>query len=355
MLKLILIDDEMWSREVVKRLLHFGELNLTLVAEAADGYEGLEAIRKHHPDIVITDMKMPGLNGVELLKKLSLDFPNIKTIVMSGFEDVQYLRQAIRSRSVEYLLKPIKESDINQAVANCISELQRAQRTRLQSNRIFADETAQREYAQLIKALNLAIIKHHPKEAHYILQGLKRFETQGLDSEVILRIQEHLIHQIQHYLITQNIDFTYEIEALASDSVDQLIERITQIYTDVLSAIAQSAINKPQDDVAAMREFIDQHLMYPISLDDVADKFHLSPEHLSRQFKKKTGEGITSYILRTKMERAADLIKTTDYPMKTVAELVGFENVPYFYKQFNRWFDCAPGEYKAKCTDNTSK
>lgn len=355
MMKLILIDDEMWSREVVKRLLDFEALNLELVAEASDGYEGLEAIRKHHPDIVITDMKMPGLNGVELLKKLSAEFPAIKTIVMSGYEDVHYLRQAIRSRSVEYLLKPIKASDIHAAVVNCIEELQRTKRTRLQSNRLFAQESDQREYAQLIKALNLAIIKHHPTEAHHILHGLKRFSTPSLDAETLTRLKAHLIHQIQHYLVTQNIDFMYEIDEFSVESIDELIPRISRIYTEVLTAIAQRSATKPDDDLLAIHEFIDQHLMYPISLDDVADKFHLSPEHISRQFKKKTGEGITTHILRKKMERAADLILTTDYSIKNVAELVGFENVPYFYKQFNRWFNCAPGEYKAKHQADTSK
>lgn len=355
MLKLILVDDEMWSREVVKRLIHFEQFDLTLVAEAQDGYAGLEAVRLHHPDIVITDMKMPGLNGVEFLKKLSVEFPAIKTIVMSGFEDVQYLRQAIRSRSVEYLLKPIKETDINAAIANCVDELQKAKRTRLQSNRIFADESVQRDYAQLIKALNLAIIKHQPQEAHHILQGLKRFAASGNDAETLMRIQEHLIHQIQHYLVTQNIDFSYEIDEFSVDSIEALIPRISRIYEEVLTKLAQSSTHKPDDDWLAIRDFIDQHLMYPISLDDVADKFHLSPEHVSRQFKKKTGEGITTYILRTKMERAADLILTSDFPMKTIAELVGFENVPYFYKQFNRWFACAPGEYKAKHRSDTSK
>ena len=85
MIKLIIIDDEKWSREVVKQLIRFDRFHLELVAEAANGYEGLEAIHAHHPDIVITDMKMPGLNGVELLKKISQESPDIKTIVMSGF------------------------------------------------------------------------------------------------------------------------------------------------------------------------------------------------------------------------------------------------------------------------------
>lgn len=355
MMKLILVDDEMWSREVVKRLLHFEALQVELVAEASDGYEGLEAVRTHHPDIVITDMKMPGLNGVELLKKLSTEFPHIKTIVMSGFEDVLYLRQAIRSRSVEYLLKPIKESDINAAVANCIEELQRTQRTKLQSNRIFSDETLQRDYSSLVKALNLAIIKHHPQEASYLLRGLKRFASPQPDPETVSRIQEHLIHQIQHYLITQNIDFVYEIEPASCATLDELMPRIIRIYTEVLTRLSDQSSPKLDGDLHAIKTFIDQHLMYPISLNDVADKFHLSPEHVSRQFKKKTGEGITTYILRTKMERAADLLLTSDYPIKTIAELVGFENVPYFYKQFNRWYACAPGEYKAQQTSSISK
>jgi two-component system, response regulator YesN len=121
-MRLVIIDDEMWSREVVKKLIHFEKFSLELVGEADNGLDGLKLIENLKPDIVITDMKMPGLDGLQVLKKLS-KYPHIKTIVMSGFDDYDYLRQAIHSKAIEYLLKPIKEDDVNAAIERCINEL----------------------------------------------------------------------------------------------------------------------------------------------------------------------------------------------------------------------------------------
>ncbi len=348
MYKLIIIDDEKWSREVVKRLIRFDKLHVEMVAEAANGFEGLEAIHTHHPDIVITDMKMPGLNGVELLKKISVDYPEMKTIVMSGFEDVQYLRQAIRSRSIEYLLKPIKDEDINMAVANCIEEIKRTKRTRLTSTRIFNDELIQRDYHKLLKALNLTIIKHQAQEAKQVLLGLNDFAKFIRDPQTLDLVKHSLINQIQQYLLTQNFDFTYEIDEFRAESLDELIKKMIPIYQEVLTQIESLTRVKYSGDVQSILDFIDQHTMYQISLNDIAELFFLSHEHISRMFKKKTGEGITQYILRKKMEAAVDLIMTSDYTMKNIGELLGFENIPYFYKMFKKTYDCSPGEYKER-------
>jgi two-component system response regulator YesN len=348
MFKLIIIDDEKWSREVVKQLIKYDKYHIEMVAEAANGYEGLEAIHLHHPDIVITDMKMPGLNGVELLKRISLEFPEIKTIVMSGFEDVQYLRQAIKSRSIEYLLKPIKEEDINNAVNYCIEEIKRTKRTKLSSTRIFHDESIQRDYNKFLKDLNLTIIKHQTKEAEFALLALKSFKKELNDPLTLDLVKDSILNQLQQYLLTQNFDFNYEIEGFRCDSLDSLIQQLIPIYHDVLSKIASLNSVKYSGDVQSILDFINQHYMYQIGLNDIAEMFYLSNEHVSRLFKKHTGEGITQYILRKKMESAADLILTTDYSMKNIGELMGFENIPYFYKMFKKTYDCSPGDYKEK-------
>jgi two-component system, response regulator YesN len=346
MFKLIIIDDEKWSREVIKQLIKYDKYHIELVAEENNGFDGLRAIHTHHPDIVITDMKMPGLNGVELLKRLSLELPDVKTIVMSGFEDVQYLRQAIKSHSIEYLLKPIKEEDINNAVSNCIEEIKRTRRTKLSSKRIFHDESVQRDFNKYLKNLNMTIIKHQTKEAEYVLQALKSFKNDLNDPLILDLVKDSILNQLQQYLLTQNFDFTYEIDAFSCDTLDLLIQQLIQIYHDVLSKITDLNKVKYSGDVQSILDFINQHYMYQIGLNDIADMFYLSNEHVSRLFKKHTGEGITQYILRKKMESAADLILTTDYSMKNIAELMGFENIPYFYKMFKKTYDCSPGDYK---------
>ena len=194
----------------------------------------------------------------------------------------------------------------------------------------------------------MTIIKHQSKEAQQILSGLTSFSSAASDLLTLDLIKNSLINQIQQYLLTQNFDFTYEIDEFRCDSLSSLIKQIIPIYHDVLTKIAELTAVKYSGDIQSILDFIDQHYMYQISLNDIADMFYLSNEHISRQFKKKTGDGVTQYILRKKMESAADLLLTSDYSIKAVGELMGFENIPYFYKMFKRTYACSPGEYKDK-------
>ncbi len=133
MFNIVIIDDEPWSREVVKALGAWDNLGLRIVGEAEDGSGGLKLIEEHRPHIVVTDMRMPGLDGVGLLKTMNERFPALKIIVMSGYDDFEYLKQAIRSRAVEYLLKPIDQGELNAALARCVQEMKQAGKTAIAS------------------------------------------------------------------------------------------------------------------------------------------------------------------------------------------------------------------------------
>jgi two-component system, response regulator YesN len=345
-MRLMIIDDEMWSREVVKKLIHFDEYSLELIGEADNGLDGLRMIEQLHPDIVITDMKMPGLSGLDLLKKLT-KFPTIKTIVMSGFDDYDYLRQAIHSKAVEYLLKPIKEEDINAAIERCMDELRLGNEKKLTSNRIFTDDIHHQEYLKFLRKLQMVIIKKQPEAVGPTLAELTKFNSKVNTSEMIMKLKENLLNQLQQYLHQQNMDYTFVTPSHSSATLTDMIDHITPIFSKVLKDIRQPRL-KQSSDIINIKNFIDQHYMYPISLDDVSDAFFLSKEHVSRLFRKTYNESVTQYILKKKMENAADLIRTSQLNYREIAYQLGFEDISYFYKQFKKIFQCTPGEYKEK-------
>jgi two-component system, response regulator YesN len=343
-MRLLIIDDEMWSREVVKKLIHFNELSIELIGEADNGLDGLKLIERLQPDIVITDMKMPGLDGLELLRKL-VKFPNIKTIVMSGFDDYEYLRQAIVSKAVEYLLKPIKEEDINAAIERCQDELRLGSEKVLTSNRIFADDHDHNEYLRLIRKLQMVIIKKQPELVHSTIGEVIKFKNMVKSTETIMKLKENLLNQLQQYLHQQNMDYTFVTSSQTCLTLEDLIQQISPVFYKVLNDIRLPR-QKLSSDISNIKNFIDQHYMYPISLDDVSDAFFLSKEHVSRLFRKTYNESVTQYILKKKMESAADLIQTSQLSYREIAYQLGFEDISYFYKQFKRIYNCTPGEYK---------
>ncbi|MDI4650018.1 response regulator [Cohnella hashimotonis] len=124
MYKALIIDDEEPTREAIRILGDWPRHGIGEVLEAADGQEGLALLERERPDLVLVDMKMPVMDGLAFLQAVEQDYPDLFTIVISGYNDFDYTRQAIRSRVVDYLLKPVNRGDLNQALAKAAGVLE---------------------------------------------------------------------------------------------------------------------------------------------------------------------------------------------------------------------------------------
>lgn len=122
-MKVFLVDDEIVIREGVRESFPWDETPYTLVGEAPDGEMALPIIRDTNPDIVITDIKMPFMDGLELCRILKGQMPWIGIIVLSGYDEFEYARQCIKLGVREYLLKPINSTDLKEALDKVSAQL----------------------------------------------------------------------------------------------------------------------------------------------------------------------------------------------------------------------------------------
>ena len=132
----LIIDDEKLARMgTLAKLSPMGN-TITCVGQASDGEEGIRLIEELSPDIIITDMKMPIMDGGQLLPILAERYPDIQIIVISGYRDFEYSRQAIRASAIDYILKPFGEEEIISAMEQAIArmESQSAIENKLQSS-----------------------------------------------------------------------------------------------------------------------------------------------------------------------------------------------------------------------------
>ncbi|MEG1520678.1 MAG: response regulator, partial [Clostridia bacterium] len=123
MYKLILADDERKIRTVLNSIIDWKGLNLTKVCECDNGDQLVQKVLEEKPDIVLSDMRMPGIHGKELLEKLREIDKNLRVIVISGFDDFTYLKQAVVSGVEDYIMKPIDIKELNKALVNAIAKI----------------------------------------------------------------------------------------------------------------------------------------------------------------------------------------------------------------------------------------
>lgn len=124
MYKVFLADDELWVTIGVKKLIEKTGLPFQVIGEAMNGIMALEAIIEKKPDVLITDIRMPGYDGLELAEQLKARQQDIKVILLSGYADFEYARKALRLGTFEYLLKPVKYEQLEETLQKLLDELE---------------------------------------------------------------------------------------------------------------------------------------------------------------------------------------------------------------------------------------
>ena len=116
MLKVFLVEDESIVREGLRNNIMWQQYGFQFAGEAGDGEMALPLIRKVQPDLLITDIKMPFMDGLALARIVSSEFPQMKILIISGYDDFEYARQAISVGVEQYLLKPITRFSMQKAL-----------------------------------------------------------------------------------------------------------------------------------------------------------------------------------------------------------------------------------------------
>lgn len=130
-MKALIVDDESRVRKAIRLLVHWEEHGITDIQEADNGLKAIELIQQHRPNLVLLDMMMPLTNGLELMEWIHKNYPDIKFIVISGHDDFEFVRNTILYSGTDYILKPVDETAINQAVGKAVAAWKTEEKERL--------------------------------------------------------------------------------------------------------------------------------------------------------------------------------------------------------------------------------
>lgn len=243
-LRVLLADDEIMIREGFRRLFDWEAHGCVLVGEAADGMEALTQINALLPDLVIMDINIPVMNGLQVIQTCRAKYPQMAFIIVSGYDDFSYCREALRLQVTDYMLKPVDYE----------------------------------EFGLCIDKLRISM-------------------------------------------------FEQELEHSKTDEGQET-------------------------PIRGMIGYMQEHLAEEISLQLLAEEFHLSAQYISQLFKNEMGVNYLTYLTNIRVEHAKRLLIGSKLPISDIAEHSGYADYRVFSKVFKKVQGITPTQYRREFAEN---
>ena len=214
MLRLMIVDDEQIIREALSQMIDYESLGYELIATAKNGMEAYDIICDEYPDVVITDIRMPILNGLDLIERSMKTDSKISFILLSGYNDFEYAKQAMKYGVRFYLLKPTDKNELIDSLAS------------------IRKERLQEEYRRKLQQQDLLKTLHIPLEQSFIMELL---EHQDTFTGVFCKYQE-LLSLPENCLYACICSFVEEpyLKSFASDLIKILGSEGIQMHFSIL-------------------------------------------------------------------------------------------------------------------------
>jgi two-component system response regulator YesN len=361
----VLIDDEPWTREVIKSLGQWDKLNLTVVGEASDGEYGLELIRRLKPDIILTDIKMPRQNGISLLEKLRETDQRTRVIVISGYDDFSFVHSAMHLGVTDYLLKPVKPEELNKQLEKCVRELLEEKNVpydQPQGLDGFLHVSWIGEYLTRRSALMECLRAGNPeilKNCFVRLGELPGVKNEGeMQKGLLVALYYDLMGVLQRHILGEGFTVSQVLSGMESTFVfsqdatfTSMLAHVQKVYLTAAVQMEKLIRARGRLDLDAIVRYVKENACKGITLEETAARFFVTKEYLSKIFKTHTGDNFSDFVMRLRMEKAKELLCSLRMPVKEVGELTGFLDPAHFYKAFKRFYGVTPGEMAKSCSN----
>lgn len=350
MYKIILIDDDTDTLETIGAFFDWNQMGLDLVQTADNGVSGLEAILKIKPDIVLIDIKMPGMDGLEVIEATRKNGLDPYFIVMSGYADFKYAQTALRLSVSEYILKPYSPTDLKQAFEKAVGELEK----RI-PDLIMPQYKLPRGGSDILsypmdkeKAIMGILFTGKKENLAFVLDDFIKQIFSRNDNNDALACVSMLYGAITRLLMerrkTLSIDHLEGIRWNDRGLAKSLRQFLLSVLDETYSIIhSESTINPA---VISAEKYIRIHYKDRLTLDIVAEAVYITPTYLSTLFSKSLGTSFVSYVNQVRIEQAQKLLLNPKADPNTIAEQVGFGDAKYLCQVFKRVTGITPTQYR---------
>lgn len=335
MFSVIVVDDEMMIRTSISSFIKNCDIGFEVAGTFRDGSDAIKYLEENNADLVISDIRMAKVSGIELAQYIYENKPWTQVILLSGYADFEYAKAAIKYNVKEYITKPTDFESLKNSLINMKNLLTEQKNSNINS---FFDN---------IMHLYAEIVSTNSVEAKETLHSLLDDNTHKNErlGQYAFNIFEIIIDKLYANL---NIRISTETDDLKDfpNITDNL--KVYDFSEKMLDSIIKqlSARNKKTDNIVIDKliQFINNNFSKNISLQDAAESVFFNPAYCSRFFKEQTGENFSNYLLKVRMEHAVKLLKKNK-KINDISKKCGYQSPGYFTRVFKDYYNCTPSEY----------
>lgn len=365
MIKVFLVEDEAIIRRGIRNNIDWESHGLELVGEAEDGEYAYPMILKSRPDILLTDVKMPFMDGLELSRLVKKELPGTKIIILSGYDEFDYAKEAIKIGISDYLLKPVTSVTLIDALKKAAETIREEQEHSRLLERYFVNYEKYMEFPDKTdySGVDRKLIKNFLKTGEIEECGIfidEYFEAVGKENYMSLLLRQYMTMDI-FYCVREFVKAVGVEEAedsgewmdlkrltKAIENAENTIKYLKELFTFALTVRDSNSSDKYGQIIREAKDYIGEHFgNSEFSLNRIAEYIGMSPSYFSSIFKQGTGQTLVEYLTRVRIDKACELLKCTNLRAAEIGEQVGYGDPHYFSATFKKIMGQSPKDYKA--------
>ena len=375
MYQVLFAEDELLVRLGLQNSIPWEKYNMKLVAQADNGIEAFEKFLQIRPDVVITDIRMEGMDGFELIQKIRENDEQCAIIVISCLDDFETLRKLIPYKIKGYILKASMSMEEIFVILKETEEYLREIGRTGKNKKDVQKKTIEEWIVEYLHGDTDGIWGNEEKQIQVIVQFYLEETEQDKINELAMKFIYELVNrQIQSRRLIESgkKEFCLLIEHIPQD-LEECIDRINrsiegflgvhfcvdweckeenetlrELYERLQKRKKIGKLEEKQWDKLIQKAvcYMREHHQDTLSLSDISSVLNISPGYFSRLFKKETGKNYVEFLNEIRLEEVLKELQESDYKISFIAEKHGFHNQEYFSRFFKKSMGISPAKWR---------
>lgn len=366
MYRILVVDDEPHIRQGIADKIEQFDSSFAVCGSEANGSDALKWLESHDADICITDIRMPVMDGLDLVRQLQRGDRRILSIIVSSYDDFAYAKQAIELDVSDYILKPIDRAGLQKSLEHAAATIEKKRTD--EANRLLVQKIGQ--YGDLLDRWHDVILtRQTDKYSLLVVDTLHMLESwvdgryvwlDGLAAAWIRMVAAEVKLQAADDAGLPDSELGFDSPVLPLDQVRsyyrlRAVMRMEMSILRFFEQIGKSSQHVNMKLINTVKQYIDRHFTEKLNVEELADMIPVSRSYLTVLFKQGTGQTIWSYVTDVRMKHAKMLLGDGQWKVYEIANRIGYENCEHFTKVFKEYYGVTPKEFRRRLNDTADK